>query len=164
MSGIKADGSKVYPVQTDADGHLCGAPGKQYNTPPYTVPTTLPKNAAVIAANGGSDYVYLPSHDKATLKKIVKFLESRKEYGAIFVSPRYGNVAGAMPMDVINAADTSDRSPDIIASFDFDVDAAVRGVRGTEYESALNSRGMHGSFSPFDVHNTLIAVLLADGA
>jgi hypothetical protein len=30
-------------------------------------------------------------------------------------------------------------------------------VPGTEYESAQNNRGMHGSFSPIDVHNTLIA-------
>jgi hypothetical protein len=28
---------------------------------------------------------------------------------------------------------------------------------GIEYESAQNNRGMHGSFSPIDVHNTLVA-------
>ena len=30
-------------------------------------------------------------------------------------------------------------------------------AQGTEYESAQNYRGMHGSFSPIDVHNTMIA-------
>jgi hypothetical protein len=37
------------------------------------------------------------------------------------------------------------------------VTASNAAVPGTEYESAQNNRGMHGSFSPIDVHNTLIA-------
>jgi hypothetical protein len=45
-------------------------------------------------------------------------------------------------------------------SYDYDASAMVGGLEGTEYSgSLLNNpyRGMHGSFSPFDVHNTLIA-------
>lgn len=157
LSGMKADGTPVYPLQTDSDGHVCGMAGKKYNTPSYVVPSSLPANALVIAANGGSDYVYCPSHDEATIKNVVRFLQSRKEYGAVFVASRYGDLPGTMPLDVVNLANASDRNPDIVASFAFDADQEIQGVKGTEYESALNSRGMHGSFSPFDVHNTLVA-------
>ena len=33
----------------------------------------------------------------------------------------------------------------------------MQGLKGIEFESAQNNRGMHGSFSPIDVHNTLVA-------
>jgi arylsulfatase A-like enzyme len=47
-----------------------------------------------------------------------------------------------------------------MVSYDYDENAAINGVRGTVYAGMLlgnNYRGMHGSFSPVDVHNTLIA-------
>src|SRR6266516_4716461 len=96
--GIKADGTPVYPVETDRDGKLCGKEGQKYNIGPYKLPASLPPNALVIAVNGGSD--------------------------------------------------------------DYDASAVIGGANGTEYSGSLlnNSyRGMHGSFSPLDVHNTLIA-------
>ena len=46
----------------------------------------------------------------------------------------------------------------MIVSFGFDATAGVSGLPGLEYASNSNSnRGVHGSFSPRDVHNTLIA-------
>jgi hypothetical protein len=33
----------------------------------------------------------------------------------------------------------------------------IQGFRGTEYATQANERGEHGSFSPIDVHNTLVA-------
>ncbi len=157
LSGIKADGSTVYPTQTDADGSICGTAGKKYTTASFKVPATLPAHALVIAANGGSDYVYVPDRDSATVQKVVSFLQSREEYGAIFVSKRYGNIPGTIPMDTIKVENSAGRNPDIIASFNFDENALVQGMKGTEFESMFGNRGMHGSFSPIDVHNTLIA-------
>ena len=49
------------------------------------------------------------------------------------------------------------RNPDIIVSYNYNENATVQGMKGTEYESMQGNRGMHGSFSPVDVHNTLIA-------
>ena len=51
----------------------------------------------------------------------------------------------------------SGRSPDIIVSFSFDENAVVAGRRGTGYASSINRRGDHGSFSPTDVHISLMA-------
>ena len=158
--GIKADGTPVYPVETDADGKLCGKPGGKYNIGPYKVPANPPPGALVIAVNGGSDYIYAPDRDAATVRKAVEFLQSRGEIGAIFVDSRYGDLPGTLPLDLIRAESTAGRNPDVIVSYDYDVSAVIGGVNGTEYSGSLlnNSyRGMHGSFSPLDVHNTLIA-------
>src|SRR5205814_226319 len=78
----------------------------------------------------------------------------------IFVDSRYGELPGTLPLGLIRVENTSGRNPDVVVSYDYDVSATIGGVQGTEYSgSLLNNpyRGMHGSFSPLDVHNTLIA-------
>jgi len=159
-TGIRRDGTPVYPTLTDRDGSVCGKPGQQYQAPPYKVPAQLPPRSLVVAVNGGSDYVYVPAHDPALVREVVRFLQERAEVGAIFVDDHYGAIPGTMPLGAILARNTAGRNPDIILSYDFDVDAVVDGARGTEMAGMLNGgsyRGMHGSFSPKDVHNTLIA-------
>ena len=156
MSGIKADGSAVYASKTDTDGSLCGKAGTVYTTPAYKVPTTVPSDGLVIAANGGSDYLYNPAHDPALIARAVKFLQSREEYGAIFVDDHY-SIPGTLPMSRVRLENSAGRNPDIMVSFNSNASATVQGFPGTEYESAGNNRGMHGSFGVTDVHNTLVA-------
>jgi arylsulfatase A-like enzyme len=157
LAGIKADDGPVYAQQTDTTGAVCGAAGRKYVTPSYVVPATLPAKGIVVAANGGSDYLYLPDHDAQTVADAVKFLQSREEIGAIFVASRYGNLPGTLPLDGLDVEGTHGRAPDVILSYNHDEAAVVAGMPGIEFESALNNRGMHGSFSPIDVHNTLYA-------
>jgi arylsulfatase A-like enzyme len=158
LAGIKADRTPVYPqITDDAAGTVCGVANRVYVTPSYFVPATLPARAIVIAANGGADYLYVPDHDPQTVVDAVRFLQSREEIGAVFVAQRYGALPGTLPLDGIELEGTHGRSPDIIASYNFDETVVVNGLPGIEFESALNSRGMHGSFSPIDVHNTLYA-------
>jgi hypothetical protein len=45
----------------------------------------------------------------------------------------------------------------VVVSFAFDADALVQGMAGTEFASGTANRGMHGTSSPRDVHNTLVA-------
>jgi arylsulfatase A-like enzyme len=159
-TGIRRDGSPVYPTQTDRDGSVCGKEGQRYQAPASKVPAQLPPRAIVVAVNGGSDYLYVPDHDRAVIEKAVIFLQSRVEVGAIFVDDRYGKLAGTLPLSAIRARNAAGKNPDIIFSYDYDENAMVEGVRGTEMAGVLNGngyRGMHGSFSPMDVHNTLIA-------
>lgn len=159
--GIRGrDDKPVYPIKTDADGSLCGKAGQAYQIPPYKVPAQLPPAALVVAINGGSDYIYVPDHDPAVVAKAVRFLQERAEVGAIFVDDRYGALPGTLPLAVVHAQNAAGKNPDIILSYDFDENATVEGVRGTEMAGILNGanyRGMHGSFSPRDVHNVLIA-------
>lgn len=169
MYGIKADGSDVQPVNVDTTGALCGTANAKYQaisatlpTPvaSFKVPATMPAKGIVVAANGGSDYLYIPDHDAATVAAAVRFLQSREEYGAIFVDSRYGAIAGTLPMSMINlenATRSGKGQPDIVVSFNWDAQQLVNGVPGIEFESVGANRGMHGSFSPIDVHNTLIA-------
>ena len=169
MSGIKADGSNVYPVGVDAAGTLCGTANAKYMavsatlaTPvaSFKLPATLPAGAIVVATNGGSDYFYVPDHDAAVVTSMVRFLQSREQYGAIFVDSRYGAVAGTLPLTAVNlenAARKGKGQPDVVVSFDWDDRQLVNGVPGIEFESFGGNRGMHGSFSPIDVHNTLVA-------
>ena len=169
QAGIKADGSAVYAVGTDASGTLCGTAGTRYQaisaslaTPVarFQVPATLPGNGIVIAANGGSDYFYAPDHDATTVANLVRFLQSREEYGAIFVDSRYGAIPGTLTMSSVNLENATRQNkgqPDIVASFNWDSQQLVNGLPGIEFESFQGNRGMHGSFSPIDVHNTLIA-------
>jgi len=158
MSGITAAGTALFPTQIDSDGSVCGAVGARYNTPAYKVPAgRLPPKAIVIAANGGSDYLYVPDHDAKVVAAVVRTLQRREEIGAIFVARGYGSLPGTLAMDQVQLENSAGRNPDIIASYSYDETALVQGLPGTEFESAQNSRGMHGSFSPVDVHNTLVA-------
>lgn len=169
MAGIKADGTNVYPVSVDATGTLCGSANAKYQaisatlpTPvaSFKVPATLPATGIVIAANGGSDYFYVPDHDATTVTNLVRFLQSNEAYGAVFVDSRYGAVPGTLPMAAINLENVTRSGkgqPDVVVSFSWDSQQIVNGLPGTTFESFGGNRGMHGSFSPIDVHNTLIA-------
>lgn len=163
MSGIKSDGNPVYPTlpfdATCAANKTSPANSAGYTTRSYAVPAgALPAGAVVIATNGGSEYLYVPDHSAAVVQSLVTALQKREEVGAIFVNSMYGALNGTIPMTTVKV-ENAGRAPDIIMSYDFDADAMVAGVPGIEYESmgSGNNRGMHGSFSPRDVHNTLLA-------
>ncbi|HEY3256098.1 MAG TPA: alkaline phosphatase family protein, partial [Polyangiaceae bacterium] len=173
LSGIKKDGSLVYPTRTDHSGSCLVTPaltptGKKqaptllYSLPAFRVPEPAPSDAIVIAANGGSEYYYVLDHAPATVQALVRALQERRAYGAIFVRGIYPALPGTLPLSAINAegAQGSPPTPDLIVSFDWDGAGIASGntaVPGTEYASAQRYRGMHGSFSPRDVHNVLIA-------
>ncbi len=171
MYGLDAGGRPTVPVKSDTSGALCGAANTPYqaisaslSTPVASfkvpAPGSLPAHGIVIAANGGSDYFYVPSHDAATISAVVKVLQQREEYGAIFVDSRYGALPGTLGMAQVNLENASrlgNGQPDIVASFNWDYTSSIQGMPGIEFESAGGQRGMHGSFGISDVHNTLIA-------
>jgi predicted AlkP superfamily pyrophosphatase or phosphodiesterase len=172
LTGITKDGKPVYPTKYDTTGQICGGEvkvvdqnghresnlGQKYTTPSYLVPQELPKDSIIVAANGGSTYLYVPDHNKALIEKIVKFLQSRQEFGVIFVdSSKYGQIPGTLALKSVKLENASKRNPDIIVGSNYDESARIQGYPGTEFNSSGSDRGMHGSFSPIDVHNTLIA-------
>jgi arylsulfatase A-like enzyme len=155
LSGITADGTHLYPVKDDRDGEVCGR-AQNYTSPGYAVPKPVPAGAIVVAANAGSDYLFVPDHNTATVRAAVASLQSRLQFGAIFVSDRYGEIAGTLPMSLIKTENSS-RAPDIIVSFSYDETTAVTGKSGVSYASSVNRRGDHGGFSPTDVRISLMA-------
>jgi arylsulfatase A-like enzyme len=176
LSGVRKDGSFVYPTRSDRAGKCASkpvavngaapqvknAPAPTHHSFPSYRTEQIEKDAIVIAANGGSEYFYVLDHSAARVRRLVLTLQERSVYGAIFVSRAYGDVPGTLPLSAVRAegARSSPPMPDVIVSFAWD-DAALAGgssaLPGTEYASAQRYRGMHGSFSPRDVHNTLIA-------
>ena len=166
-SGMKTDGTPVYPV-LPFDATCAAAKTAPANSAGYTTKSfafapgqAVPAGAIVIATNGGSDYIYATDHTLATVQNIVTFLQKREEVGAIFVNSTYSPLPlGTLPMSMVNLEATGRIVPDIVLSYDYDENAMIAGVPGIEYESMSTSsnRGMHGSFSPRDVHNTLIAL------
>jgi hypothetical protein len=155
LSGITADGMHLYPVKDDHDGEVCGRV-QNYTSPSYVVPKPIPAGAIVVAANAGSDYLFVPGNNTETVRAAVASLQSRLQFGAIFVSDRHGEIGGTLPMSLIKA-ENSGRAPDIIVSFSHDETTAVAGKSGVSYASSVNRRGDHGSFSPTDVHISLMA-------
>ncbi|HEV8094694.1 MAG TPA: alkaline phosphatase family protein [Burkholderiales bacterium] len=157
LSGILSDGSRLHPTKNDADGSACGK-AQKYTSPRYLVPKPVPAGGIVVAANAGSDYLFVPDGDLNAVKAAVVSLQSRLQFGAIFVSDKYGDVAGTLPMSLINTENSvAGRAPDIIVSFAFDENVAVAGRAGISYASSVNRRGDHGSFSPTDTHISMMA-------
>ena len=159
MSGIGTDGLSIYlhkPVDAD---FTCKA-GNEFSGD-FLVPGRLPEHTpfAVVAPDGGSEFIYVPSRNRDFVARIVRFLQSRKQYGAVFVDTvRYGDLPGTLPLSAVHLANAQGKNPDIIVSFNFDANASIGGKPGIEYTSSGGpARGTHGSFSPRDVHNVLIA-------
>src|SRR5437867_7513967 len=157
LSGILFDGTHLHPTKNDADGTVCGK-AQMYTSPRYVVPNPVPASGIVVAANAGSDYLFVPDGDANTVKAAVASLQSRLHFGAVFVSDKYGDIAGPLRMGLINTASpTSGRGPDIIVRFSFDAHVAVAGRPGISYVSSVNRRGDHGSFSRTDTHISMMA-------
>jgi len=95
--------------------------------------------------------------DPARTARIVAALQHKPEVGAIFTRPRPGGgvegvVPGTLSFDV--ARWNHKRSGEILVSANWSAAANAAGYAGTTTDGGVAG---HGSTSPYDVHNTLIA-------
>jgi predicted AlkP superfamily pyrophosphatase or phosphodiesterase len=116
---------------------------------------SLPDGSPRIVANGGA--IYVRDDDRATVSAIVAALQRTSGVGAIFTRANArqlldGGVPGTLSFDVVRW--DHDRSAQILFSPDWTDGENAHGLRGM-----VSSGGVagHGSASPWDVHNTLIA-------
>src|SRR5882762_7260545 len=58
LSGILSSGNSVHPVKNDTDGSICGK-AQTYTSASYAVPKPLATGSLVVAANAGSDYLFV---------------------------------------------------------------------------------------------------------
>ena len=116
----------------------------------------------VVAANGGSDLVYLPSKDQQLLEKMVEFLATQDYVSGLFTDPDYGTVKGALTLDDINLKGIAVLpTPALVINFrSFAIEPADRLMNGvTLCDTVLQEgQGMHGSFSRADTLNCMVAV------
>ena len=116
----------------------------------------------IVAANGGSDLIYLPAHDPDMVKKIVAFLAQQDYMGGIFVNDEYKNVPGALPSSSIRLIGSSlTPSPTIAVTFKtFPADRKqpiMSAVQISDYV-LQQGQGMHGSFGRANTFNFMAAI------
>jgi predicted AlkP superfamily pyrophosphatase or phosphodiesterase len=116
---------------------------------------TLADGSPRIVTAGGA--IYVRDNDDTAIRAIVASLQQTPGVGAIFTrEEKPESLAGGIPGTLSFAAArwNHDRSAQILFSPDWTDAANDRGVRGT---SRTNGVAGHGSSSPWDIHNTLIA-------
>jgi|GEM_PF-219617 len=142
MVGLTSTGTPIVPLKKDVAGTVCAA-GTLYMansaTPPngispranFVLPSKSTAFDAIATNQGGSDFIYVPSHDASIVAKIVKSLQQRPEFGAIFVDSRYlpgganaptTAIAGVLPMKAVNLENATRKDkgqPDIVVSFNW---------------------------------------------
>jgi hypothetical protein len=116
----------------------------------------------VVAVNGGSDLIYLPSRDPDLVRKIVKFLTEQDYVGGIFVNDDYGNVPGALQTSAVRLMGSSPLpSPTIVVAFKtFSTNPKRPFMTGVQItDSGLQQgQGMHGSFGRANTFNFMAAI------
>ncbi len=107
----------------------------------------------MIVSLGGSTTIYTHDHDEAISAEIVEWLQSSDFCGVIYTR---AGLPGTFLLSA--AAIDSPTAPDIVFSFVWSDRANTSGAPGSlTSEGKTAGRGTHGSMSPFDIHNTLIA-------
>lgn len=117
--------------------------------------SSRPDGTPRIVTSGGA--IYLADDDQATVSAIVSVLQRTTGVGAIFTRAAQpglldGHVAGTLSFDA--ARWDHERSAQILFSPDWTDAPNAYGIRGT---TASGGTAGHGSSSPRDIHNTLIA-------
>ena len=117
----------------------------------------------VIAANGGSDLVYLPqANAKELAPKVVATLLSEDYVSGVFVDARLGKFAGTLPTSAINFIGTAvTPHPAIVVNFrSFSSGCSVPLRCAVEIaDSPLQQgQGQHGNFSRADTSNFMAAI------
>src|SRR5262249_1647083 len=101
--------------------------------------------------------IYVRDHDKGDVARIVEVLQKAPRVGPIFTAAASsgsmdGWAPGTLSFNVIRW--THERDGDIMVAPDWTDETNAHGFRGTTSSGGVAG---HGSTSPFDVHNTLIA-------
>jgi hypothetical protein len=116
----------------------------------------------LVAANGGSDLIYLPARDPELVKRIVAFLARQDYVGGLFVDDAYGKIPGALPSSAVRLKGSSlTPTPTIAVAFrTFSTDPKdplMTGVQITDYV-LQHGQGMHGSFGRANTFNFMAAI------
>jgi len=118
--------------------------------------TTPPSEGSVlVVGNGGSSFLYVIGHNRNLIEQLVHWLQ-RQPYTGVLLT-RFP-VEGTFPLEL--AKINSSEAPDIVLSFRWSPDLSRNGTPGllqTDMTRYSTGKGMHGSLSRFDLHNTCLA-------
>jgi arylsulfatase A-like enzyme len=115
----------------------------------------------IVAANGGSDLLYVPSKDPATVREVVRLLSTYDYIGGIFVDDQYGPIPGALPLSTIGLVGATPLPrPAIVVAFKSfylnpaDLQTAIQIADTTSQEG----QGMHGGLGRDSTWNSMAAI------
>jgi arylsulfatase A-like enzyme len=117
----------------------------------------------VVAANGGTDLIYLPkSNAKELAPRIVEMLAGQDYTSGIFVDDSLGTIPGTLPLSAIQLKGSAVTPvPAIVINFrSFAAgcgDPLMCGVTVADH-TLQQGQGMHGSFSRADTANFMAAI------
>jgi arylsulfatase A-like enzyme len=119
----------------------------------------------VLASSGQAVGLHVEGHDGQRIESIVRFIQSR-DWGSVgFTAGRgpgdhRGVVDGTFSLELIHVAN-AERAPDLLFTFPWTSEPGPFGVRGTDLACASGGAKLypsdHGSMSPWNVRNTLLA-------
>jgi predicted AlkP superfamily pyrophosphatase or phosphodiesterase len=119
----------------------------------------------VLASSGQAIGLHVRGHDPARVAALARFVQSRDWGGVIFTPARapgdpHGAVEGTFALELIHCA-CPDRGPDLLATFPWTSEPNTFGVTGTDLACTSGGARLltsdHGSMSPWNVRNTLLA-------
>jgi hypothetical protein len=116
----------------------------------------------VVASNGGSDLVYIPTRDVATTRKVVDALLAQDYVSGLFVDSDLGTFPGTLPLSAINMQGSARTPrPAIVINFrSYTTDCARPVMCSVNIADTTlqQGQGMHGSFSRADTMNFMAAI------
>ena len=124
--------------------------------------TDANKPDVIVAANGGSDLIYVPSKDQALVQHVVDILLAQDYVSGLFVDDDLGAIPGTLPMSEINLKGPARTPhPTIAVNFRSYATGCAEPLMCTaEVADAglQQGQGMHGSFSRADTMNFMAAI------
>jgi hypothetical protein len=115
----------------------------------------------VVAANGGSDLIYLPGRDKGLAGRIVAALLQQDYVSGLFVDNALGRFAGTLPLAAIGLEGKARTpTPSIVVNFRSFATGCATPLQCTAViaDTPLQQgQGMHGSFSRAETLNFMAA-------
>jgi arylsulfatase A-like enzyme len=115
----------------------------------------------IIAANGGSDLIYVPDKDPEMVRKVAGLLATYDYVGGIFVDNQYGPIPGALPLSAIGLVGSSPlpRPAMVVAFKSFYLDPANLQTAIQIADTTLQEgQGMHGGIGRESTWNSMAAI------
>ena len=107
----------------------------------------------VVVGLGGSVLLYVIGQDEAVIRRLGEYFQTTDYAGVIFSRVK---VKGTFPLSAVRL--DSPGAPDVVVSLQWNDARNEFGAPGEiAYDGGKNKKGAHGSLSPFDMHNTLVA-------
>ncbi len=115
------------------------------------------RGSVLVSDNGGAVLLNFPGGSETEFKFLVEWLRSQSWVGAMFSGSTAAQELGALPVGLAFADGV--RAPDLLVSMAWQDAASGNGFMGTGVNAGTSplGSGMHGSASPYELRNTLIA-------